>query len=759
MKSQWIKVTIRVIAALAIIKTANVMAIDQQTADKAQIDNNWFKPILTESYSPLCSQFLDNAKAAFFSGDFYSGYKSVADKVLIAGAYSETQVDHVLIDNTPVYVKVVLEHGCGGACEGAQIVSSLTPIDSNKRYANAFDENQLKAMPIRTQVNDTWFIEASDHRYYSVSANDSISIYQLQTDASWIKSCEINIVPTEKDYQESASASEARKAIAKLNTALQPLMGTYGNCGSSRAGSRQLRLLDKLLNLVVYRPWVLNQKKDASSATKQYLEEWSTLGISQNISYKLFQAELTKTKSEIKKFYMGQYGWNGQQAEQAANFVINHVIQRAIQPAVASQANDRKQILNALLEKGDISIIKTTETNLASLNVIDGGGSFNDTLVAAAIGYPSALQYLLQQKLSPNDPNTFGKTPLMYAAQYNQLESARLLLDAGADVNAETIIPADDCNFTLSKYGMTALHYAVRYSSKDLIELLLEKGANPYAKTSEKHGGRPIDWLQKYALNTKEETNPNLSKTDALALMTHLQMPSPDEIQRQVKNLNLEAEKQYQNGKKEGAYKTIKKALNLDPLNDRSLANASLIAIRTGRILEGLQASQTVISNSNDINQKANALFNYALACETNSIDYDRYNGEIYCAKHPVFYLLDSHDLKASKAKAEKIIQAFTEREIQVCAFPDGIYITNKMSAYGSERALYVLRHKDSSFNAKDVLFVSNDKTHQLENQLNTYDFDNYLLEVYKSAENIYTPIRYKDHECKGNARGEYFVE
>src|SRR5690606_35380685 len=66
-----------------------------------------------------------------------------------------------------------------------------------------------------------------------------------------------------------------------------------------------------------------------------------------------------------------------------------------------------------------------------------------DSVLNAAIGYPEALQYLLGRGLDPNVTNGFGKTPLMYAAQHDQLESARILLRAGADPNAATYPPED----------------------------------------------------------------------------------------------------------------------------------------------------------------------------------------------------------------------------------------------------------------------------------------------------------------------------
>ena len=57
-------------------------------------------------------------------------------------------------------------------------------------------------------------------------------------------------------------------------------------------------------------------------------------------------------------------------------------------------------------------------------------------------------------------------TALMYAAERDSVQCVKILLDAGADVNAE------------DKYGQTALTYAVRPYSHDCVNTLLAAGAD-----------------------------------------------------------------------------------------------------------------------------------------------------------------------------------------------------------------------------------------------------------------------------------------
>ncbi|MQA91432.1 MAG: hypothetical protein GEU90_14600 [Gemmatimonas sp.] len=62
-----------------------------------------------------------------------------------------------------------------------------------------------------------------------------------------------------------------------------------------------------------------------------------------------------------------------------------------------------------------------------------------------------------------------GNTPLLFATMRGDLASARILVDAGADVN-ET-----------SPYGASAIVYAAHSGNAELVRYLLEKGADPNA--------------------------------------------------------------------------------------------------------------------------------------------------------------------------------------------------------------------------------------------------------------------------------------
>ncbi|KAF1835280.1 ankyrin [Decorospora gaudefroyi] len=86
----------------------------------------------------------------------------------------------------------------------------------------------------------------------------------------------------------------------------------------------------------------------------------------------------------------------------------------------------------------------------------------------------AALSHFLRAGGSPDDVNGTGQPPLCIAVANGFVETATILLDAGADVNAAT-----------KNGGETALHIAIKNGRTDLIDLILPYGPNLEVKTYE----------------------------------------------------------------------------------------------------------------------------------------------------------------------------------------------------------------------------------------------------------------------------------
>jgi ankyrin repeat protein len=201
----------------------------------------------------------------------------------------------------------------------------------------------------------------------------------------------------------------------------------------------------------------------------------------------------------------------------------------------------------AAAEVGDVESIKKLLAGGADVNAKDKGG-YTALHLAAKRGQAAAAAALLEAKADIGLVSKSGKTALHYVAYYNgNLDLAKLLLDAGAAVNAkdgknktpldyalskkrteltellrskggkttkelaaaENIFAAadvgdleaikkhleggEDVN-AANKQGYTALHMAVRRGQKDAAALLLEKGANVNA---ERKGKTTLDFAGK----------------------------------------------------------------------------------------------------------------------------------------------------------------------------------------------------------------------------------------------------------------------
>jgi uncharacterized protein len=95
--------------------------------------------------------------------------------------------------------------------------------------------------------------------------------------------------------------------------------------------------------------------------------------------------------------------------------------------------------------------------------------------LAAFFGQTEAARLLLERSALPNvvSRNQLQVMPLHSAAAGSHLGVARLLVAAGADVNAT------------QRHGYTPLHAAAQNGNAELTELLLDAGADPTARTDD----------------------------------------------------------------------------------------------------------------------------------------------------------------------------------------------------------------------------------------------------------------------------------
>ncbi|KAF1946785.1 ankyrin repeat domain-containing protein [Clathrospora elynae] len=118
----------------------------------------------------------------------------------------------------------------------------------------------------------------------------------------------------------------------------------------------------------------------------------------------------------------------------------------------------------------------------------EGPGEFSPSKEWTPIHYAvyhqreAALSHFLRSGGSPDDVNGTGQPPLCIAVANGNIETVKMLMNAGADVNV-----------AIKKGGETALHLAVKNGRSDLVDLITLYGPNLEAKTYET-GDTPLHY-------------------------------------------------------------------------------------------------------------------------------------------------------------------------------------------------------------------------------------------------------------------------
>jgi Ankyrin repeats (3 copies)/Ankyrin repeat len=309
---------------------------------------------------------------------------------------------------------------------------------------------------------------------------------------------------------------------------------------------------------------------DEQPQRMRFLEIWSNMGLWNKEKYDSLVAAIPMALEGLKSYYAPTFGMDIQTAEKASQIAIGSVLSPifsyfdeqseldisisetpvykaftnphldvaqatrviaspTLQPAKIPSEEEMKKYMpishwttSEIIKHQPLDLaLKYAVLNNLSLDIIrllvENGARANvgeESALMMAVKRPEVIRYLLQNGVDPNYQNSFvGKTALFYAVQYNALESAKTLLEKGADVNHalktrdELIDLAMELGFSMDIFAVdaekTPLVYAAMYASLPLIRLLVEHGADAHRKNGA--GKQAVDYLEK---------NFNLSKSD-----------------------------------------------------------------------------------------------------------------------------------------------------------------------------------------------------------------------------------------------------
>lgn len=234
-------------------------------------------------------------------------------------------------------------------------------------------------------------------------------------------------------------------------------------------------------------------KEDRGYTGNYPLERWSMYSYPNRMEYEHVMKRgigFRKALDQLVLHYVEKFGAYADEARKYAIYVMTPL-------GTESGKADKESLRYLILSGADKNRIKAKlESGLPQNDIYSiqtEGADDIDPILCVAFFRPDVVNMILQ--LCPdgstkescrglntdvNAENDFGKTPLMYASQYGILESVQILVNAGADINAQTDPGSEKRCYEacMRNGGRTALMYAAQEGREDVIRFLVSKGAD-----------------------------------------------------------------------------------------------------------------------------------------------------------------------------------------------------------------------------------------------------------------------------------------
>lgn len=161
-------------------------------------------------------------------------------------------------------------------------------------------------------------------------------------------------------------------------------------------------------------------------------------------------------------------------------------------------------VLMGAVPTGSVEVVNALLDHGVNVNAAENRGAQTALMWAVAEKHPEAVSALVRRGADVRAKSKAGLTPFLLAVQQGDVASARLLLDAGADLAAAPdgrsplLIAAaaghEDVALLLlekaanpnaaDRLGLTVLHHAAARGEIQLVKALLDNGANPDAQAT-----------------------------------------------------------------------------------------------------------------------------------------------------------------------------------------------------------------------------------------------------------------------------------
>lgn len=678
----------RASAVCAALLISNLVCAAELHLPREERDSAWFAPKLVTNNRPMCAAALEAERDTFFNitdqeppiaglTSITTDDEVIEDPDVTVVAEYPRELALTLPDRSQAYLYFFGYPGCGGACESASVrIDRQRIVDSQDHWSRRSLQLPHDVPRTHRYGPDTWRVfKSSDGDFYLRGKLEyHTQWYRVAAADRWELACDIALKP-----DTGVADAKVLDAIGSLRLAADRIAGIPGDCGTMGTPRRWQQYRAEGLEAALYRPWAMVEQHadyESENSGGDYeriivqMELWSLGGVMEHRAFAEYQAQFARAVATLAEFYRAQFKWEPARAAEMADAALKGAISSSFgfyvyepYPGVGEQ-----QLRRAILTRAPLDQIRALEVDVKTIDRPD-----QDSILNVAIEYPEALSYLLERGFNPNIGNGFGKTPLMYAAQYNQVAAAEILLKAGADPNAPTYVPPDRCEFQINTQSLTPLHYAARYSSARLIQLLLEQGAVTFIQSKGDNGAEyPLDRLQRYAgIGVKDERNPHIAEFEVAALAQLLTPLSESSKAAMAGELVARARSEYARGNAEKAYQHLRLALVAQPNLPDAIADLPLVALRAGHIGPAISAADRAVKTLGSPAALAASWFNKGLICEHPHAPTTFTPDRARCEWDTVEPFVNAWRVQPSPARANKLRTLIRESAAS-CAVADG---------------------------------------------------------------------------------------
>jgi len=476
-----------------------------------------------------------------------------------------------------------------------------------------------------------------------------------------------------------------KKNFSLFNDALESMTGYYVYCPPIDPVAYILEeRIPKTLDKIIYKPWektLYPNRYKKIDTIKALIKQWGYRSIYNYKVFKQYQASKDGALKDLQDYYIKEFNFDIKTAKKYALYSFDDILSSHFNINKYSiEVRKYDKLREYLLTNRSIEKIEPLLVgNWQYPKELSYDNEDTEPMLFYALYYPKLLEYLICKGVNINDTNSFGKTALMYTAQYNLYESANLLIKYNIDINKATFHLEDSCENIITTHKVTALHYAVRYADFKFIKLLLDNGANKNLKDSDEH--TPFDYIKIYSKENKNLTKNNIEKLKLL-----LKPISNEEYKKRAKQNYKKALKYFKIKEYEKSAYFYEQCLEYDHNYTQAMSDLCVVYFKLGKLEKAKKIAQECISNKNvSANQEASSLYNIGLICLN--------KGKIDCRDSSLEYFIKAYKVKPSNARAKQILKNISLKYAK--KFPtNSRYITikdNKLKMLGIYGTVYLL--------------------------------------------------------------------